>query len=358
MNDTQSKTHLIGGAVYVRELGRAVSANEAGEYAIPGLCPGTYTVVCSYVGHETDTAVVTLRQSPVVLDFDLREEKILLNTVTVTGQPTAASPTQVIGTLEGAALDRTRGASLGESLKDLTGVNSLQTGPSVSKPVIQGLHSNRILILNNGIRQEGQQWGSEHAPEIDPFVATKLSVVKGAAAVRYGADAIGGVIIVEPPALRREAGLAGEANLIGMSNGRGGVTSATLEGGSRKLAGLGWRAQGTFKRLGDAQAARYVLSNTGLREVNFSGALGYGRDRYAAELFYSRFSTDLGILQSAHVSSLGDLERAIESRQPGYVAGFTHRINNPRQRISHDLLKLKAHYHFRSGGRLNLQYGG
>ena len=356
VNDTQSKIHLIGGAVCIRELGRAVSANEAGEYAVQGLCPGTYTVVCSYVGHETDTATVTLRQAPVVLNFDLREEKTILNAVTVTGRPTAA-PTQAVGTLEGVALDQTRGASLGESLKDIPGVSSLQTGPSVSKPVIQGLHSNRILILNNGIRQEGQQWGSEHAPEIDPFVATKLSVVKGAAAVRYGTDAIGGVILVEPPALRREAGLRGEVNAIGMTNGRGGVTSATLEGGSRKLVGLGWRAQGTFKRLGDSEAARYVLSNTGLREINFSGALGYGRDRYAAELFYSRFSTDLGILRSAHVGSLGDLERAIEGRQPAYVADFTHQINNPKQRISHDLLKLKAHYDLRAG-KLSLQYGG
>jgi iron complex outermembrane receptor protein len=48
------------------------------------------------------------------------------------------------------------------------------------------MHSNRVLILNNGIRQEGQQWGSEHAPEIDPFMAQKLTVIKGAAGVRYG----------------------------------------------------------------------------------------------------------------------------------------------------------------------------
>lgn len=40
-------------------------------------------------------------------------------------------------------------------------------GLLLPNPVIHGLHSNRILILNNEVRQEGQQWGADHAPEID-----------------------------------------------------------------------------------------------------------------------------------------------------------------------------------------------
>jgi iron complex outermembrane receptor protein len=98
----------------------------------------------------------------------------------------------------------------------LAGVTTLQTGSSISKPVIHGLHSNRILIMNNGVRQEGQQWGSEHAPEIDPFIATRLSVVKGAAGVRYGSDAIGGVILVEPEELPFDKSLSGEAECGGI----------------------------------------------------------------------------------------------------------------------------------------------
>ena len=63
--------------------------------------------------------------------------------------------------------------------------------------MIHGMHSNRVLILNNGVRQEGQQWGIEHAPEVDPFIANKISVIKGANSVRYGSDAIAGVVLVE-----------------------------------------------------------------------------------------------------------------------------------------------------------------
>jgi iron complex outermembrane receptor protein len=119
----------------------------------------------------------------------------------------------------------------------------LKTGSSVSKPVIHGLHSNRVLILNNGIRQEGQQWGSEHAPEIDPFIATQLTVIKGANSVRYGSDAIAGVILVEPAPMPDSAGIRGELNLVGFSNNREGVVLAIAEQRFEKNKALSWRLQ-------------------------------------------------------------------------------------------------------------------
>jgi iron complex outermembrane receptor protein len=358
VNDTQSREHLIGGSVFALEAQKAVAANAEGEYQITGLCPGRYTIVCSYVGHVADTAVVMLEGASIILHFHLQEDETQLSTVTIQAKMTLSTSTQAVGMLEGSTLERTRGRSLGESLKEITGVSTLQTGPSIFKPVIQGLHSNRILILNNGIRQEGQQWGSEHAPEIDPFVATKLSVIKGAAAVRYGPDAIGGVVLVEPPALKKEAGIQGELNLVGISNGIGGVASAVVEGGSGKWKGLGWRLQGTYKRLGDSHAARYNLTNTGLRELNFSGALGYHREHFGLEAFYSRFNTDLAILQSAHTGSLDDLEKAINSPVPLVIGDFTYAIDYPRQQVSHDLIKLNTYYRFPNAGKISLQYGG
>ena len=98
-------------------------------------------------------------------------------------------------------LAETAGKSLGESLKEIPGVNSIQTGPGIFKPVIHGVHSQRILILNYGIRQEGQQWGAEHAPEIDPFIASDVVVIKDASSIKYGTDALGGVIVVNPSPL-------------------------------------------------------------------------------------------------------------------------------------------------------------
>ena len=212
-----------------------------------------------------------------------------------------------------------------------------KTGPSIFKPMIHGLHSNRVLILNNGIRQEGQQWGSEHGPEIDPFIASELKVVKGANGVRYGPDAIAGVVLVEPAALRDSAGLGGRLDLVGMSNGRTGAVSGMLEGNFGKIPALAWRVQGTLKRGGDVHTPDYFLNNTGLREYNFSAAAGWTKKNYGVDVFYSQFNTDIGIFGGAHIGNLTDLELAIERDTPLVVTPFSYEIGRPFQHIEHEL---------------------
>lgn len=136
--------------------------------------------------------------------------------------------------------------TLAQSLSRINGVTMLQTGNNISKPVIHGLHSNRILTINNGVRQEGQQWGNEHAPEIDPFVANKLTVIKGVDELKYGSDAIGGVVIVEPRALRRTAGYNFELNSLFFSNNSQYVVSGIFEQQLKSLPALTYRVQGTL----------------------------------------------------------------------------------------------------------------
>src|SRR5690606_3952040 len=96
--------------------------------------------------------------------------------VAVIGAP--AERSQSTHRLSSREIQENRGKTLAESLTAISGVSTIGMGNSIVKPVINGLHSNRILILNNGVRQEGQQWGIEHAPEIDPFTAHQLEVVK------------------------------------------------------------------------------------------------------------------------------------------------------------------------------------
>ncbi|MBK7870008.1 MAG: carboxypeptidase-like regulatory domain-containing protein [Saprospiraceae bacterium] len=242
--------------VAIKGINIGAVADENGRYKIENLCEGEYTVVCTRIGCDHLEHTLHL-QSSIVKDFELIEESILLKDVLVTGEAIQLQNTQATNELSGAALAATQGLPLGESLKKLPGVTTLNTGASIVKPVIQGLHSSRILILNNGVRQEGQQWGSEHAPEIDPFIADKVNVIKGASGVRYGADAIGGVILVEPRALPTQKGIGGEFNLQGFSNGRTGVASGMLQGNLGGKLPLSGRIQGTLKKGGNLQTPNY-----------------------------------------------------------------------------------------------------
>ena len=260
--------------------------------------------------------------------------------------------------LGGKALQEIRGLSLGESLKSIAGVNSLQTGPSISKPVIHGVYSNRILILNNGVRQEGQNWGNDHAPEIDPFIATKLSVIKGAASIRYGSDAIGGVVLVDPKDLPGGRGaLDGELNLVGMTNGRVGAASGMVEGAAgKKLEGLSWRLQGTLKKAGNAQAADYYLGNTGYNENDYSATLQYDKKHWGGQLYYSDFDSKIGIATASNVGSQADLYQAFARSRPIDSAHFTYDITRGYQTVNHHLVKASGYYDLGPAGRLEGTY--
>jgi len=351
VRDDHSGQPIVGAALVLPKINQGVFTDAEGRYQFTGLCPGKYAIECRIVGYQVSRDTVNLVEGHEE-NFLLAEEEIHLKDVEIIAHRTDAPTTQPLTTLSGSDLARTRGQSLGESLRDITGVTMLQTGSSIAKPIIHGLHSNRILIMNNGVRQEGQQWGSEHAPEIDPFVANRLSVVKGAAGVRYGSDAIGGVILVEPQELPIDKPLSGEMNLAGFSNGRQGAASGTLQGGIKGFGGFGWRAQGTLKRGGNIRTPNYHLDNTGISEQNFSLAAGYRKGGFGAELFFSQFNTKIGIFTGSHIGSVTDLLKVIASGEPLVKTDFSYKIGRPHQSVKHNLLKGEVHYHFPDGNRL------
>lgn len=353
VRDEHSGQPIVGATLLLVKSNQGISTDAKGRYTFTKLCPGTYEIECRIVGYQARRQTVNLTdEHEHVENFSLAEDEIHLKDVEIIAQRTDAPITQPLTTLTGSDLAQTRGRSLGESLQSITGITTLQTGSSIAKPVIHGMHSNRVLIMNNGVRQEGQQWGSEHAPEIDPFVATRLSVVKGAAGVRYGSDAIGGVILVEPEELPIDKPLSGEVNATGFSNGRQGAGSATLQGSLKGLAGFGWRAQGTLKRGGTIRTPNYFLDNTGIAERNYSLAAGYRRGGFGAELFYSHFATKIGIFSGSHIGSVTDLLNVIKSGEPLIKPDFSYAINRPYQQVKHNLLKGEVHYHFPDGNRL------
>lgn len=346
---------LPGATVFIKEIETGRVSDENGDFVFANLCAGKYTIEINFLGYETFEKKLKLDRSD-ELTFPLTASEQVLNEIIISDHPVNVGKGNNFSSMTSQELEEKKGKSLGETLQGITGVNSIQTGPAIFKPVIHGVHSQRILILNNGIRQEGQQWGAEHAPEIDPFIATNLVVIKDAGALKYGTDALGGVIVVTPSELPADQKLGGQFHLIGNTNGRGGIVSGLLEGGLKNLNGWGWRLQGTGKKFGDSHAADYNLSNTGFEELNFSTSVGYHKELKGIEFFYSHFNTTIGILRGSATSSTEDLANAIDREPPQYTEDFTYSIESPRQEVKHDLLKINGHV--RSGKNLfTLQYG-
>ena len=125
----------------------------------------------------------------------------LLSEIQVKAQKDLEQPSQSSVKINKIQLEKLEGKNLGDILSKMNGISTLKTGGSISKPIINGLHSQRILIYQNGVRFFGQDWGVDHAPEIDPDVAKEIIVIKGAGTVKYGGDAMAGIILVIPAPL-------------------------------------------------------------------------------------------------------------------------------------------------------------
>ncbi|RAJ10795.1 iron complex outermembrane receptor protein [Chitinophaga skermanii] len=357
ITDSQTNEALIGATIGVVETQQATATDERGFYKLNGLCAGTYTIRVMHIGCKTYQFSYTVAgdgKRNIQLEHAISE----LQGITVAGVSSQKSMSGPVSEVSGKTLEKVRGLSLAESLKDVNGVTMLSTGATVSKPIINGLHSNRVLIYNNGVRQEGQQWGTDHAPEVDPFIANKLVVIKGANAIRYGGDAVGGVILVEPKPLPTTPGISGELNLGAFSNNRMGVTSATVEGNFAKIPALSWRVQGTLRKGGTYRAPGYWLDNTGMEEKNFSLATGWRKEKYGLELFYSQFNTNIGVFTGSHIGNRKDLEETIKRDRPlpEFTHGFSYDINRPMQTAEHELFKAKAYLNTGKIGKINLDF--
>lgn len=322
-----------------------------GRYVINGIPQGNIPVTIEYLGYKTLDTIIAI-QNDKVLDISLQPDVSQLSEVVL--KKTVSEKNSSTQELKANVLENYSSESLGDALKEISGISSLKTGSTIVKPIINGLHSSRVLIINNNVRLEDQQWGTEHAPNMDVNTAGKISVIKGASGLQYGGDAIGGTVIVEPAAIPVKDTIFGKTILNGATNGRGGSISSSLSKGYEN--GWNWNLQGTFKYFGDFEAPDYVLSNTGNREKNFSGNVGYKGENQGYSFFYSYFNADIGILRSSHISGMSDLIRAINSGQPQIIRDFTYDINAPRQELQHHLGKINYYTFFSDASKLSLQY--
>lgn len=311
-----------------------------GYFRVSELCKEEFDLTVSHVGYKTSVHHHDIyHSSPTIM---LAPDDQVLESVVVEG---AYNPTNMntisIDKLSDSEFRRSRSSSLGEMAGSISGLSVMTTGQNIVKPIIHGLHSNRVLIINNGVRHEFQNWGVAHAPEIDPSIAGSLDVVKGAATVRYGPDALGGVILIDPRKPELSSGLNGSVEGVANTNGKSGEVNLDM--------GYGWKnfvlaGQGSMVRQGDLHAPDYQLTNTGKQENSLAGAFRFHQSRFDLEGYYSRFDQNLGILRASVNGNLDDLRNAMESKVPPDTRPFSYSINTPRQEVVHHLMKLKSTY--------------
>ena len=352
LKDFHDNTPIIGANIFIKNLNKYVTSDLDGKFRIENLCKGEITLVISHLACETKTVTYDINGDTfksITLEHHLEE----LNEVEVKAN-TKIENTSVQQSLKKETIDAFSDKSLGDALNTISGVSSLNTGNTIVKPMIHGLHSSRLLIVNNNVRLFDQEWGDEHAPNIDINSAGRIDVIKGANTLMYGSDAIGGLILIRPQSYAATDSLFGNTSISLNSNGWGGNVNSELV--KTYESGLYGKLQTSYRKFGDFESPDYQLSNTGLRSINASLTFGYKSFEKGFDAYYSFVNNEFGILRASHIGNVNDLVRAINSGEPQVINDFSYSIDNPRQSILHHLGKIEAYKRFKGLGKLSIQY--
>ena len=352
--DIHDGSVLTGATVIVAQTGVGVLTDLDGNFVISNLCSATYQLQISHPSCSTKAFSVLIKDDT-QKTFKLEHHLESLNEIIVNGKKTNRATKSIYENLvDQQTITTFSSGSLGDALNSISGVSSLNTGNTVVKPMINGLHSSRVLIINNGVQMQDQEWGAEHAPSIDINAVGTLKVIKGASALQYGGNAIGGVVIASAPKVPLLDSLYGKTIFSGSSNGLGGTVSSSLTRSNQN--GLYTAFQGSLKRYGDFNAPNYNLSNTGVFERNIAATIGFNRIDYGVEAYYSLFKNEIGILRASHIGGAEDQVQAIASPVPSIINDFTYNIDAPRQDVTHHLARIKGFKNIENIGLISLQY--
>ena len=351
ITDFHDNSIIVGASVQIINTNKFTSSNLEGEFMFNNLCEGKLTLEIKHVACDTKRVSYNLTKNTfkeISLEHHLEELKeVVVKTNTKT------EITSIEKSLKKEVITQFTDKSLGDALNTISGVSSLNTGNSIVKPMIHGLHSSRLLIINNNVRMFDQEWGDEHAPNIDINSSDRIDVIKGANSLRYGSDAVGGLILIRPKKYALIDSLFGSTTTSLNSNGFGGNVNTEIV--KTFKSGYYTKLQGNYKRFGDFRAPDYYLTNTGIQSINGSFRVGYNSYEKGFDAYYSFVNNKIGILRSSHIGNVSDLVEAINNREPRIVEDFSYDINFPRQNIFHHLAKVEAFKRYKNLGKLSIQ---
>lgn len=170
------------------------STNDKGQFRF-NVPPGDYQLEITYVGYLRQELDINAPASPTI---EMKEESTLLSEAVVTARHDHLESALDAQQIDRSDLEEADRSSFARSLERVPGINALQTGVGIAKPIIRGLTNNRVLVSTYGVTQQGQQWGYDHGLEIDAFSVDRVEIIKGPASLVHGSDGLGGIIRILP----------------------------------------------------------------------------------------------------------------------------------------------------------------
>jgi iron complex outermembrane recepter protein len=297
ITDAKTGEGLSGATIYFPDLKTGAASSTSGTYSLTNIPRGRYLVEVSHLGYSSVADVIELT-GDAQKDFAMDPSVIENEGVTVTGVSSATSTRRTpipVNIIRRDDLLKNVSTNIIDNIGKTPGVSNVSTGPAISKPFIRGLGYNRVLVINDGVKQEGQQWGDEHGIEIDEQNVNKVEVLKGPASLMYGSDALAGVVnvisILPPP----EGKIRGSVSAGYFSNNRQRSFHADIGGNTN---GFIWGLNGSYKGAGDYKNGYDgFVFNSKFNEKDFGGYIGANKKWGFTHLYFTRFDQWVGLVE-------------------------------------------------------------
>ena len=337
----QNNQALPGASLLLYPIKKGTVSDHNGKFSISNLQKDTYVIEVSFIGYNT--LVDTLRiDKNISYNIQLNASNLNLNEVIITdnyAEKRKREESLSIELVDNDDLKQNLSGSLMNSLERLPGVTTINIGSGQSKPVIRGLGFNRVVVVENNIKHEAQQWGSDHGLEIDQYAVDNIEVIKGPSSLMYGSDAIGGVIDMKNRKVPENNSFGGLVDLTGKTNNNLLGTSISMYGRKGKFF---TNARATYIDYGDykvptdsvdiysyrAALHKKHLRNTAGYEKNLHLSLGLVQDGFLSKLYVSSVNSKSGFFANAHGLEPRNVDTLLHDKS-------NRDINSPYQKVNH-----------------------
>lgn len=296
VSNKTTKEQLVGAQIYIPELQKGSISDEKGDYQIKNLPTGRFSIQVSYIGYESQTLKIDIKEGVQVIDFELHSTIISLNpdvSITAIGYSSQHENAIKVESVQLKELEQQASIGVMNKLTLIPGVDVIAKGPGVTTPVIRGLSQTNILILNNGVRMENYQFSENHPFMISDEGISKIEIIKGPASLLYGSDAIGGVVnfIKERPA--PVGHIQADVNMAYQSNTRAYETNVGIKASSSRYS---WGIRGSRQQHGDyLQAKNGRVPNSRFQNNGISLFAGSKQKYGSFFVYYDFYKGYLGI---------------------------------------------------------------
>jgi iron complex outermembrane receptor protein len=353
--EKSNKKPLPGAIITIPEIKATAITDQQGNFIFRSIPDrGKFVVEVKFIGFKTITRTIDFSVTSEI-QFELETTVLETEEVVVTG--TAISADNKRNSTSVAALNHDQllnqpSSNIVDAITLLPGVSQITTGPAISKPVIRGLGYNRIVTLSDGLKQQGQQWGDEHGIEIDQYSADRVEVLRGAASLLYGSDALGGVINILDPLPVAEGAIKGEL-LTNYASNNGLTGSSLMLTGNNN--GLVWRARGSYKNAYAYKTPEAYVPNSGFNETSFSGMVGFNKSWGFSHLNFSSFHNNIGFYEP----EVNDEGQFVD--EDGLIFSSSQlksrKLAFPQQRVRHYKVSLNNNIMLGSAGYIKADLG-